>query len=113
MTTLLDLIQPPVDLPVDMRRLPLEERFPLWLERNPHIVERIIVLALADVRRGVRRCSMKRYFELIRGSVQVDNGGPTAFRLDNTYTGLLSRHVMDRCPELRGTFELRQRGANR
>ncbi len=111
MTNLLDLIRPPVDIPTDMRRLPLEQLFPLWLERNPHIVERVIVLALADVRRGVHRCSMKRYFELIRGSVAVDNGGPTAFRLDNSYTGLLSRHVMDRCPELQGRFELRTRRA--
>lgn len=109
---LLDLIKPPVDIPVDMRRLPVEERFPLWLDRNPHIVERVIVLALADVRRGVKRCSMKRYFELIRGSVSVDNGGPTAYRLDNSYTAPLSRHVMDICPELTGRFEVRARRAS-
>ena len=106
MTTLLDLIEPPADLPVDERKLPLEERFPLWLARNGPLVQAAVELARRDVKAG-RRCSMKRYFELIRANVPVDNGGPTEYRLDNSYAAPLARHVMETYPELDGKFELR------
>ena len=108
---LLSLISPPVDLPVDMRKLPLEERFPLWLERNPHIVEHITRIALSAAHRGAKRQSMKAIFESIRASASVDNGGPVPWRLDNSMTALMARHIVARHPELEGQFEFRQRRA--
>jgi hypothetical protein len=107
--TLFDALQPPVDLPVDVRRLPLEQRFPLWVDANGNLVEHITRLALAASRSGAGRLSMKALFEMVRLSASVDNGGPVPWRLDNSYTAPLARLLMERHAELRGLFETRTR----
>jgi hypothetical protein len=109
--TLFDALRPPVELPVDVRKLPLAERFPLWVAANGHLVEHITRLALAAARTGSRRLSMKALFEQVRASASVDNGGPVPWRLDNSYTAPLARLLMERHAELRGLFETRTRRA--
>jgi hypothetical protein len=109
--SLLDAIQPPVELPVDVRKLPLEERFPIWVEHNGNLIEHITRLALSASRTGARRLSAKALFEQVRASALVENGGPTPWRLDNSYTAPLARLLMERHAELRGLFETRQRRA--
>lgn len=109
--SLLAQIRPPVELSVDVRRLPLEERFPIWVDANGHLVEHITRLALSAARTGSRRLSMKALFEQVRASASVDNGGPVLWRLDNSYSAPLARLLMERHSELRGLFETRTRRA--
>lgn len=109
--TLFDALAPPVELDVDVRKLPLEERFPIWVEHNGNLIEHITRLALSAARSGARRLSMKALFESVRMSASVDNGGPVPWRLDNSYTAPLARLLMERHAELRGLFETRARKA--
>lgn len=111
--SILDGIKPPVDIPVDVRKLPIEERFPIWVAANGHLVEYITRRSLGAARRGAKRLSMKAIFEEIRASASVDNGGPVEWRLDNSFTAPMARLLMDRNPELRGLFETRSQRSKR
>src|ERR1039458_3585900 len=106
--TLLDLITPPVQIPVDARHLPLDERFALWVQLNPTLVERITRLALAQAARGARRLSTKSLFEQVRASAVVA-GPPADWKLDNSFTAPMARLLVQRHPELDGLFEFRVR----
>lgn len=109
--SLLDTITPPVELDVNISKLPLEERWPIWVDANGALIEHITRLALSAARRGAKRLSMKQLFEAVRASASVDNGGPVPWRLNNDYTAPMARLLMDRHAELRGLFETRQRRA--
>jgi hypothetical protein len=109
--SLFDGIKPPVELDVLTSKLPLAERWPLWRDANGELIEYITRLALSAARRGANRLSMKALFEQVRASAVVDNGGPADFKLNNDYTSLLARLLMDRHAELAGLFETRQRRA--
>lgn len=109
--SLLDQIEPPVELSVDARKLPLDERFPLWVALNGDLIEHITRLALSAVRRGAKRLSMKALFEQVRASAAVNELGPVPWKLNNDYTSLLARLLMERHKELSGLFETRVRKA--
>lgn len=106
---LLDAIKPPVELDVITSKLPLAERWPLWRDANPELIEYITRRSLGAARRGAKRLSMKWVFEEVRLSAAVNNDGPVAFKLDNSYSAPMARLLTDRHPELRGLFETRTR----
>ena len=86
----------------------IEERFEAFHRANPHVYEALKRLALQLRRNGRRRFGMKALFEYLRFSYALQTVGDD-FKLNNNYTALYARKLMDEVPELRGFFELRGR----
>ena len=80
-----------------------EERFREFIANNPILVQSIKEKAFADKATG-RRGSIKRYFEELRGSAIFSS---SKYKLNNDFTSLMARYLMDTTPELAGFFELR------
>lgn len=110
---LLDSIKPPVELDVITSKLPLEERWPIWRDANGELIEYITRRSLGAGRRGAKRLSMKAMFEEVRASAVVSNDGPVPWKLNNDYTALVARLLMERHKELRGLFETRSQRPKR
>lgn len=91
---------------VRRERLTAEESFAKFCRRNawflPTLAERAFELRI----RGARRLSMKQLFEEVRGQV-TDQG--TTFRLNNDWTALASRRLVELYPDLGGLFSTRKR----
>lgn len=89
----------------------IEERFAAFHGRNPQVYGALRQMALEAKRRGNRQWGMKGLFEVLRWQhAMATEGDP--FRLNNNYTALYARLLMDQEPELTGFFELRRRTAD-
>lgn len=108
MTDLLSLIEERPSPPID-RSLPLEQRFDLWRERHPEVVAFIARRAIAAARNGAKRLSAKALVEEARSSAFVTTAGKRDMLIDNSFTALLARYLMETYPELVGLFEVRRR----
>lgn len=106
--SLLDQIEPH-DEKTDQGLTPVEA-FHRWAQHNAGAMEMITRMALWSARNG-RRCSMKRIFEDVRAAGSVDTTGPAPYKLNNNWTSICARYLMDRHPELAGKFETRSRRA--
>ena len=87
--------------------LTIDEQFARFHQRNPHIYANLRTMALAAQRKG-QTFGIKALFEILRWQYgQATQGEP--FKLNNNYTALYARLLMDREPALAGYFATRQR----
>lgn len=86
----------------------IEERFQAFHEANPHVYHALRKMALDLRRRGFRRYGIKALFEVLRFNHAIQTNGD-AYKLNNNYTALYARLLMEREPHLRGFFETRKR----
>lgn len=86
----------------------IEERFEAFHKRNPQVYRALRDMALELRRRGHRQYGIKALFEVLRFNTAMQTHGDT-FKLNNNYTALYARLLMDNEPELEGFFETRQR----
>ena len=84
---------------------PIVAAFWAFHKANPHVLRDIRRLAMRDHRRGVKR-GMKAIFEDLRADPELSTTG-SAYKLNNSYTALYSRLVMQFTPELQGHFRVR------
>ncbi len=95
------------------RKLSIDERFRLWIRRNPLVYTAFCEEARRLRANGTNRIGAKQIMEMLRrgeGSVKAPEGG---FNLNNDFTASLARMAMCE-PDLDGAFELRTRkGASR
>ncbi len=98
-----DQLPPPPD---PSRVLTTEQAFDQFRRRNPWFLGRLATMAYEARERGNKRVSMKALFEAIR--VQVPPGGGD-YQLNNSWTALAARRVMELYPDLANTFEIRKR----
>lgn len=93
-----------------MGRREHEAAFRRFHEENPHVYERLKRLAFKLKVRGVDRWGMKALYEILRYEEAVATNSPAAlYRLNNNFTALYARMLMEQEPDLEGFFELRQR----
>ncbi len=85
----------------------LEERFEAFCEAHPHVEREIVALARRARAKGLGKWSVKAAFEYIRWKHWFDSG--EEWTLNNSYTSLMARRIMDRHPDLDGFFETRAR----
>lgn len=76
-------------------------------EANPHVYTRLRELALEMKRKGINKYSMKGLFEVLRWEHTLKTTGDV-FKLNNNYTALYARGLMQEEPELEGFFTLRK-----
>ncbi len=92
--------------------LTIRERFEIFHDANPTVFSALRQMALQLRLRGARRGSIKALMETLRWlhqlTVDPDNSG---FKLNNDYTALYARLLMEREPALAGFFETRARRA--
>jgi len=90
--------------------LSIRERFEMFDRLNPHVFDSIVHHARNLKSQGRARYSMKGIFERIRWSwwEQVKDARDD-YKLNNNYTALYARKVMEECPDLEGFFETRER----
>jgi len=88
----------------------IEEQFQAFHEANPHVFKLLRALALDYRRSGHTHCGMKMLYEVLRyRSGLYTQGDP--YRLNNNFTALYARMLMETTPALAGFFELRERRA--
>lgn len=105
----LNLQFPPLRDPEDAGES-IEEQFQAFHEANPHIYRLLRALALDYKRSGRSRCGIKMLYEVLRYRSGVYTTGEP-YKLNNNFTSLYARLLMDREPELEGFFEIRERRA--
>ena len=89
---------------------PLQQRFEAYHAEHPEVYRWLREMAFAAVRRGRTRVGVKALYEVLRWKRNVE-AGDDGFKLDNSYTALYARKLMNENPELRGLFETRKRKA--
>lgn len=90
--------------------LSLEERFAQFRDRNPWVEQTLVRLARDLKARGAERVGMKMLFEVLRWQWARTTIDPhSEWSLNNSYTALFSRHLMESYPDLDGLFETRAR----
>ena len=89
----------------------ITEGFEAFHKANPQVYRMLRDMALSEVRNGYRRGSMKMLYETLRFHSRADITSRDEYRLNNNYTALYSRMLMESDPRLEGFFELRKRRA--
>lgn len=88
----------------------IEERFQTFHQANPHVYYALRDLAIGLKDRGWNHYGIKALFEVLRFKHAMRTNGD-AYKLNNNYTALYARLLMEREPYLRGFFETRKRTA--
>jgi len=91
------------NLPHELSR---EEKFEEFVRDNPEFVRKVCDRALSEYAKGARRGGMKQYFEDFRKDSSIVFHGN--YRLNNDFTSLMARLVMEKYPQLKGFFETRE-----
>jgi len=92
---------------IEQDEVPVEERFARFCRRNPWFLKRVAEITYAKEARGATRVSMKGIFDMVRENDDVSPVGP--WKLNNDWTALASRRVMELYPDLDGIYETRVR----
>ena len=107
-----DIILAPVAEPEwtdkDLRPQSIDERFAAWHRQNPHVYQALRALSLDTRRVGVKRWSVDAAMHIVRWRYRLQTQGDE-FRINNSFSALYARMLMEREPELSGFFELRKR----
>jgi hypothetical protein len=92
-------------LPTDV----LAQRFQDFHRENPHVYERLRVMALDLMRRGVNRYSIAGLFEVLRYEHAVKTSSDDGLKLNNNHRALYARLLETQVPALDGFFLMRER----
>lgn len=87
----------------------IEERFSRFHEQNPHVYQALRTVALWCMAND-KRMGIKAIYERVRWEFNLRTDGEP-YRLNNSYTSLYSRLLMELEPKLDGFFETRRRRA--
>lgn len=100
--------------PAPTKSLTISERFELFHAANPHIYEKLreFALQMRFARKKKRRkYGIKALFERVRWHYEFEVNSDEEFKLNNDFTALYARKLMEREPDLAGFFETRRRRA--
>lgn len=86
----------------------IEAEFMRFHTENPHVYDEIKAIAIDLRRSGVEFYGIKAIFEVVRFHRIIKTSDPT-FKLNNNFTALYSRKLMENEEELNGFFRTRVR----
>jgi len=95
--------------PATGKRPSITERWEEFHAANPHVMDQLMVIALARLERGAKRVGVKALWEECRENLRVKKLGE--YRLNNDFTALYARRMIELEPRLEGVIELRKRKA--
>ncbi|QDU67679.1 hypothetical protein [Engelhardtia mirabilis] len=87
----------------------IEERFRAFDAANPSLRAELLRRARALRDRGVTRFGVKAIWEAIRYDASVSVYGAGTYRLNNSFTALYGRLLVELDPSLEGVIETRRR----
>ena len=88
----------------------IEIAFNKYHSEHPEVYSNLVALTYEWKNHGGVRLGMKTLYERLRWEWHVGNIKDDAgFKLNNNFTALYARKIMDENPDLRGMFELRER----
>lgn len=90
------------------RRATCEERFDRFLGQHPEIYQEFKRLAHQLLARGIRRYGAKAIMEVIRYSCAISLDEQETFRIDNNYTSMVARKLIEEDSRFNGFFETRK-----
>lgn len=93
--------------PTEDKSLSIEERAKVFHEANPQVLEAMRRIARQRVKNGATRIGVKSLWEELRETLRVQKVGE--YKLNNTFTSIYARMLLDIEPELRTFIELRKR----
>ena len=97
------------DYPSDIRRREtIQQKFTRFHSRNPHVYKAIIDICNGLKQSGINSFGMKGIFERMRWEYAIQTQGEP-YKLNNNYTALYARMIMECEAGLRGFFETRER----
>ena len=86
----------------------IEQRFVEFHDANPHVYQSLVRRAIRLRRSGVTRWGVKGLFEVLRWEYALQTRGDE-YKLNNSFTALYARLLMEQEPALDGFFEVRER----
>jgi hypothetical protein len=86
----------------------IEQAFNKFHAENPHVFENLKSMALMLNNKGHKRYGIKALFEVLRYNKAITTSG-NDFKLNNNFTALYARKIMEECSKLDGFFETRER----
>ena len=96
--------------PAKARRPSIEMTFTLFHVANPRVFAELLRLARARLDRGERRIGVKALWEELRQYLVV-NKLDDQYKLNNSFTALYARMLIDADPRFEEVIELRRRKA--
>lgn len=85
----------------------IDERWAEFHAANPHVFAELLRLARARLARGEGRIGVKALWEELRSWLSVT--GQDVYKLNNDYTSLYARALIERDPALASLIEVRRR----
>lgn len=86
----------------------LDQRFAEFHKENPHVLTEMLKLARRELDKGVKRIGAKALWEDLRSWLKT-TGQP--YKLNNSYTAIYARKLVQIEPRLDGVIEFRKRKA--
>ena len=87
----------------------ITERFERFDRLNPNVYRLVVMLARQSIAAGATRISMKQIFENLRASYRIARVSNEPWKINNDFSALYSRKLVEQYPDLRPYFELRKR----
>jgi len=88
----------------------IEQRFAHWITSNSYVIDEALRLARGRLDRGETFISAKALWEELRVSLNTAHEG--GYRLNNDFTAIVARRLLELEPRLIGVIETRARRAN-
>jgi len=85
----------------------IDARFAAFTQTNPHVMVEMLRLARAHLVAGAKRIGAKALWEELRQSLRVQKLGD--WKLDNSFTALAARRLIELEPALASVIEIRRR----
>lgn len=87
----------------------LDQQFIEFHQQNPRVYTLLVDMARQLRKRGHRKAGMKMLFEVLRWQHMMKTADPHSdFKLNNNYHSRYARLIMQREPDLKGFFEVRE-----
>lgn len=86
----------------------IEQRFRAWIKLHPEAYEHFVLFAIQAAKQGRKRFGSKAIVERMRWYVAMEWEGDK-YKINNSFTALLSRKFIRDYPEYEHLFETRQR----
>lgn len=87
----------------------IREQWEAFHRDNPQVFDLLKRLSLQLKQKGHKNYSIKGLFEVVRWHYALQTKGDQDFKMNNNYTALYARHLMEEVPELDGFFRTRAR----
>jgi len=91
-----------------IRKETIQQKFSRFHQRNPHVYDMIVTISKRMQQSGVNKFGMKGIFEYLRWQYAMQTQGDR-YKLNNVFTAMYARMIMEREHGLRGFFETRNR----